>query len=97
MQEFIMNFQQKHGKKVPLPKLYGDEDTSDSEGLELADGTTVGKKATGGAGDSGGGGKKKSSTSGSSASTSGGWRQCTRRRQCQYKRWRHRYRCQQQV
>ena len=72
MQEFITNFQQKHGKKVPLPKLYGDEDTSDSEGLELADGTTVGKKATGGAGDSGGGGKKKSSTSGGSASTSGG-------------------------
>ena len=72
MQEFITNFQQKHGKKVPLPKLYGDEDTSDSEGLELADGTTVGKKATSGAGDSGGGGKKKSSTSGGSASTSGG-------------------------
>ena len=72
IQEFITNFQQKHGKKVPLPKLYGDEDTSDSEGLELADGTTVGKKATGGAGDSGRGGKKKSSTSGSSASLSGG-------------------------
>ena len=73
MQEFITNFPQKHGKKVPLPKLYGDEDTSDSEGLELADGTTVGKKTTGGAGDSGGGGKKKkSSTSGGSASTSGG-------------------------
>ena len=32
MQEFIMNFQQKHGKRVPLPKLYGDDDTSDSEG-----------------------------------------------------------------
>ena len=72
MQEFISNFQQKHGKKVPLPKLYGDEDTSDSEGLELADGTTVGKKATGSAGDSGGGGKKKPSTSGGRASTSGG-------------------------
>ena len=72
VREFITNFQQKHGKKVPLPKLYGDEDTSDSKGLELADATTVGKKATGGAGDSGGGGKKKSSTSGGSASTSGG-------------------------
>ena len=72
MQEFNPNFQQKHGKRVPLPKLYGDEDTSDSEGLELADGTKVGKKATGGAGDSGGGGKKKSSTGGSSTSTSGG-------------------------
>ena len=72
MQEFIANFQQKHGKKVPLPKLYGDEDTSDSEGLELADGTTVGKKATGGAGDSGGGGKKKPSTSGGRGSARGG-------------------------
>ena len=75
MQEFITNFQQKHGKKVPLPKLYGDEDTSDSEGLELADGTTVGKKATGGTGGSGGGrpGKKPSTGgSGGRASTSGG-------------------------
>ena len=43
---------------MPLPKLYGDEDTSDSEGLELADGTTVGKKATGGAGNLGGGGMR---------------------------------------
>ena len=34
IREFITNFQQKHGKKVPLPKLYGDEDSSDSEGLE---------------------------------------------------------------
>ena len=79
IREFITNFQQKHGKKVPLPKLYGDEDTSDSEGLELADGTTVGKKTTGGAGGSGGGGKKKKSSTGGgsargggSASTSGG-------------------------
>ena len=72
MQEFITNFQQKHGKRVPLPKLYGDEDSSDSESLELADGTKVGKEATGGAGDSGGGRKKKSSTGGGSASTSGG-------------------------
>ena len=64
-----------------MPKIYGDEDSSDSEGLELADGSKVGKKTTGSAGDSGGGGKKKkSSTSGGggsacgsgSASTSGG-------------------------
>ena len=75
MQEFITNFQQKHSKRVPLPKLYRDEDSSDSEGLELADGTRVGKKATGGAGGSGGGkpGKKPSTGgSGSSAGTSGG-------------------------
>ena len=60
-------------RKVPLPKLYGDEDTSDSEGLELADGTTVGKKTTGGVGDSGGGGKnaRNHPASGGSASTSG--------------------------
>ena len=32
MQEFITNFQQKHGKRVPLPKLYGDEDTSGQRG-----------------------------------------------------------------
>ena len=54
MREFVANFQQKHGQQVPMPKIYGDEDSSDSEGLELADGTTVGKKATGGAGSSGG-------------------------------------------
>ena len=75
MQELITNFQQKHGKKVPLPKLYRDEDSSDSKGLELADGTRVGEKATGGAGSSGGGkpGKKPSTSgSGGSASTSGG-------------------------
>ena len=85
MQELITNFQQKHGKKVPLPKLYMDEDSSDSEGLELADRTRVGTKATGGAGGSGGGkpGKKPSTSgrssgaggsgsSGSGASTGGG-------------------------
>ena len=75
MQELIMNFQWKHSKKVPLPKLYGDEDSSDSEGLELADGTRVGKKTTGGSDGSGGSqvGKKPSiSGSGGSAGTSGG-------------------------
>ena len=35
MQELITNFQRKHGKKVSLPKLYQDEDSSYSEGLEL--------------------------------------------------------------
>ena len=37
-----------------MPKIYGDEDSSDSEGLELADGTKVGKKTTGRARDSSG-------------------------------------------
>ena len=71
MQELITNFQRKHGKKVPLPKLYMDEDTSDSEGLELQDGSVVGKKATGG---SSGGSKpgRKLSTGGSSSGGAGG-------------------------
>ena len=72
MREFIANFQQKHGQQVPMPKIYGDEDSSDSEGLELADGTKVGKKTTGGAGGSGGGKPHKKPAAGGSASTSGG-------------------------
>ena len=75
MREFVANFQKKHGQQVLMPKIYGDEDSSDSEGLELADGTKVGKKATGGAGGSGGSKpckKPAASTSmGDSASTSG--------------------------
>ena len=71
MQELIMNFQKKHGKKVPLPKLYMDEDTSDSEGLELQDGSVVGKKATGGSSGSGKLGRKPS-TGGSSSGGAGG-------------------------
>ena len=55
MREFVTNFQKKHGQQVPMPKIYGDEDSSESEGLELADGMKVGKKTTGGAGGSGGG------------------------------------------
>ena len=54
MREFVANFQQKHGQQVPMPKIYGDEDSSDSEGLELADGTKVGKKTTGSARDGSG-------------------------------------------
>ena len=49
MREFITNFQKKHGQQVPMPKIYGDEDSTDSEGPELADGTKVVKKTTGGA------------------------------------------------
>ena len=54
MREFVTNFQKKHGQQVPMPKIYGDEDSSDSEGLELADGTRVGKKTTGRARDGSG-------------------------------------------
>ena len=72
MREFVTNFQKKHGQQVPMPKIYGDEDTSDSEGIELADGTKVGKKTTGGAGGSGGSKPRKKPAASGSASTSGG-------------------------
>ena len=74
IQELITNFQRKHGKKVPLPKIYADEDSSDSEGLELEDGTRVGRKATGGSGGSGGGkpGRKPSAGGSGSSRESGG-------------------------
>ena len=72
MQELITNFQRKHGKKVPLPKLYMDEDSSDSEGLELVDGTRVGRKATDGAGGSGGGKPGRKPTAGGSSSEAEG-------------------------
>ena len=73
MQALITNFQRKHGKKVPLSKIYMDEDSSDSEGLELEDGTRVGRKATGGSGGSGGGkpGRKPSAGGSGSSGTRG--------------------------
>ena len=46
MREFITNFQKKHGQQVPMPKIYGDEDSTDDEGPELADGTKAAKKKT---------------------------------------------------
>ena len=46
MREFVANFQKKHGQQVPMPKIYGDEDTSDDEGPELVDGTKAGRKKT---------------------------------------------------
>ena len=50
MREFVTNFQKKHGQQVPMPKIYGDEDSTDDEGPELADGTKAAKKKpTGGA------------------------------------------------
>ena len=72
MREFVANFQQKHGQQVLMPKIYGDEDSSDSEGLELADGTKVGKKTTGSAGGSGGGKPRKKSAAGGRSSGAGG-------------------------
>ena len=83
MQQLIMNFQQKHGKRVPLPKIYMDEDDSDSEGLKLQDGTRVGRKAGGSGGNgakSGGkpaagssaGGSARAGAKGSVAGSSGG-------------------------
>ena len=72
MREFVTNFQKKHGQQVPMPKIYGDEDTSDDEGLELADGTKVGKKTTGGAGGSGGGKPHKKPAAGGCSSGAGG-------------------------
>ena len=66
MREFVANFQKKHGQQVPMPKIYGDEDTSDDEGPELADGTKAAKKTKGSA--QGGDGP---STSGRSAGGSG--------------------------
>ena len=46
MREFVANFQKKHGQQVPMPKIYGDEDSTDDEGPELADGTKAGRKKT---------------------------------------------------
>ena len=72
MREFVTNFQKKHGQQVPMPKIYGDEDSSESEGLELADSTRVGKKATGSVVGSGGGKPRKKPTAGSRSSGTGG-------------------------
>ena len=72
MREFVTNFQKKHGQQVLMPKIYGDEDSSESEGLELADGTKVGKKTTGGAGGSGGGKPRKKPAASSRSREAGG-------------------------
>ena len=72
MREFVTNFQNKHGQQVPMPKIYGDEDTSEEEGIELADGARVARKTAGGAGGSGGGKPRKKPTAGDGAGTSGG-------------------------
>ena len=67
MREFVANFQKKHGQQVPMPKIYGDEDNSDDEGPELADGTKAAKKKTTGSARGG----DSPSTSGRSAGGSG--------------------------
>ena len=72
MREFVTNFQKKHGQQVPMPKIYGDEDSTESEGPELADGMKVGKKTTGGAGGSGGGKPRKKPAASSRSSGAGG-------------------------
>ena len=46
MREFVTNFQKKHGQQVPMPKIYGDKDSTEDEGPELADGTKAAKKKT---------------------------------------------------
>ena len=57
MQELMANFKNKYGQTIPLPKIYQDEDedSSESEGLGLQDGTRYGRKTTGGQGGKGGG------------------------------------------
>ena len=72
MREFVTNFQKKHGQQVPMPKIYGDEDTSDSDGIELADGTKAAKKTAGGAGGSGGGKPRKKPAAGGRSGEAGG-------------------------
>ena len=72
MREFVTNFQKKHGQQVPMPKIYGDEDTSEEEGIELADGSKAAKKTAGGAGGSGGSKPRRKPTAGGGAGTSDG-------------------------
>ena len=55
MQELMTNFKNKYGQTIPLPKIYQDEDFSESEGLELQDGTRYGRKTPGGQGGKGSG------------------------------------------
>ena len=57
MQELMTNFKNKYGQTIPLSKIYQDEDSSDSEGLALEDGTKYGRKTPGGGGAKSGGGQ----------------------------------------
>ena len=44
MQELMANFKTKYKQTIPLPKIFEDEDSSKSEGLELQDGMRYGRK-----------------------------------------------------
>ena len=59
IQELRTNFKNTYGQTIPLPKIYEDKDTSEDEGLQLGDGTRVGRKTPGGGekGGNKGGGK----------------------------------------
>ena len=72
MWELVAGFRRRHGRRVPLPGLCMDEDSSDGEGLELADRARVGRKATNGAGGSSGGGPGGKPAAGSGSSGAGG-------------------------
>ena len=76
MQELMANFKNKYGQTIPLPKIYQDEDSSDSEGLVLADGSRFGRKAPGGGEGNGsgskGGGSKGGGGKGSRSKGGGG-------------------------
>ena len=65
MQEFISNYQARYGVKVPTPDLYLDEAESETEGLELKDGSKVGKQK-------GDGSSSKPKSTGPTPGTSGG-------------------------
>ena len=56
MQELMTNFKNKYRQTSPLPKIYEDKDSSDSEGLELQYGTRYRRKTPGGQGGKGSGG-----------------------------------------
>ena len=49
----MTNFKNKYGQMIPLPKIYQDKDSSDSEGLALEDGTRYGRKTPGSGGGKG--------------------------------------------
>ena len=68
MREFVANFQKKHGQQVPMPKIYGDEDTSNDKGPELVDGTKAVKKKTTGSAHGGDGPSTSSRSAGGSGS-----------------------------
>ena len=72
MQELMTNFKNKYGQTIPWPKIYQDEDSSDSEGLMLADGSRFGRKAQGRGGGKGGGSKGGRGKGGGSKGGGGG-------------------------